>query len=328
MRRREAPSVTAETPVAAEPAAAEPVPDASSTAQQPTAPAEPAAAAVPQFAAVPKPVPRPVSDEPRPPTRVMWMGRLGALGLLAVVPLSLAIFADRGSETGWNAFAVLSPIEGVLAAVSVWLLVDALRSGRVPTSVGAGALLVIGASGTVSALGLTDFSADWSPTAAPYAIVVLGGFVLTSVAGVDSLRTALPAAKPGAVGTGPLALGGAGVVAACVALFVTYDGESSLQDELGELGQYFYCAAFPCLLALGGLLALRGWLRFAAGALLATGGVLAVHYLGIVLASARAIGEPGETGPAGFIGILGGVLIAAAGIYAYAAARPQSEKAP
>ena len=128
-------------------------------------------------------------------------------------------------------------------------------------------------------------------------------------------------------GTGPLALGGAGVVAACVALFVTYDGESSLQDELGEFGQYFYCAAFPCLLALGGLLALRGWLRLAAGALFASGGVLAVHYLGIVLASARAIGEPGETGPAGFIGILGGLLVVAAGAYAYAATRPQSQKA-
>ena len=76
-------------------------------------------------------------------------------------------------DTGWNAFAVLSPIEGVLAAVVVWLLVDALRSGRVPTSVGAGALLVIGASGTVSALGLAVFSADWSPTATPYVFVVL-----------------------------------------------------------------------------------------------------------------------------------------------------------
>ena len=144
------------------------------------------------------------------------------------------------------------------------------------------------------------------------------------MAGVDCFRTALPTARPGEVGSGVLVLGGAGVVAACVALFAKYDGESSLLNELEGFGQYFYCAAFTCLPALGGLLVVRGWLRLAAGALLASGGVLAVHYLGIVLASARAIGEPGETGPAGFIGILGGLLVAAAGAYAYAAARPQS----
>jgi hypothetical protein len=114
------------------------------------------------------------------------------------------------------------------------------------------------------------------------------------------------------------------VAAVSVALFVKYDGESSLADELGGLGEYFFGAAFACLLALAGLLALRGWPRFAAGALVASGLGLAVHYLGIVLASVNAIGEPGETRAGGFIGILGGLLVAFAGLYAYAASRPPS----
>ncbi len=326
----QAPSLTVETPVATEPAAAprpaaaaDVVPDASSKAQRPTAPEVSATSTPPQFATVPKPAPRPASDEPLPPNRVTWMGRVGALGLLAVIPHSLVTFGDS-STTGWNAFAVLSPIEGILAAVAVWLLVDVLRSGRVPTSVGAGALLVIGASATVSALGLVTFSTDWTPPAAPFAFVVLAGSVLTIAGAIGCLRTALPTAKSGAVGTEPLVLGGAGVVAAVIALFVKYDGYSSLVSELGQFGEYFYCAAFGCLLAFGGLLALRGWPRLAAGALLASGGVLAVHYLGIVLASARAIGEPGDTRAGGFIGILGGLLVAAAGAYAYAAARPRA----
>jgi hypothetical protein len=325
----QAPSLTVEAPVATEPAAApspaaaaDVLPDTSSTAQPATVPEASAPSAPPQFATVPKPAPRPASDEPLPPIQVTWIGRVGALGLLAVIPHSLVTFGDN-STTGWNAFAVLSPIEGILAAVTVWLVVDVLRSGRMPTSVGAGALLVIGASATVNALGLAAFSARWTPSAAPYAYVVLAGSVLTIAAAIGCLRTALPTAHSGAVGTEPFVIGGAGVAAACTALFVNYDGYSSLRSELGQFSEYFYSAAFACLLALGGLLALRGWPRLAAGALLASGGVLAVHYLGVVLASAKAIGEPGETRAGGFIGILGGLFVAAAGAYAYAAARPR-----
>src|SRR5262249_7940150 len=115
-----------------------------------------------------------------------------------------------------------------------------------------------------------------------------------------------------------------------IALFIKYDGESSLANELAEdgLGGYFYSAAFDCLVALVALLALRGWPRPAAGALLAAGGVLAVHYLGVVVASAQAIGEPGDTGAGGFVGILGGLLVAAAGAYAYAGTRPSTPTAP
>ncbi|HEX6683047.1 MAG TPA: hypothetical protein VF062_09645, partial [Candidatus Limnocylindrales bacterium] len=302
--------------------------DAASAAQ-PTTPAtsEPSGvppSPMPQVASIPTPVPGPVSDEPMPPARVTWMGRVGALGLLAVIPASLVTFGEN-STTGWNAFAVFSPIEGFLAAVAVWLLIDLLRRGRVPASVGAGALLVIGASEAVSALGLAAFAGDWVPSAVPVVVVVVAGGLLTFAAGVDCLRTALPTPKSGAIGIEPLALGGAGVAAAFVGLFLNYDGESSLVSELEEIGEYFYSAAFACLLALGALLAVRGWPRLASGALLASGGVLAVHYLGIVLASASAIGEPGDTRAGAFIGILGGLLVAAAGAYAYTAVRPKDD---
>ncbi len=295
------------------------VPDGSVPARPSPAPAS----AVGQIAALPRPRPSPASDEPRPPQRVRWTGRVGALALLAVVPQSLVTFG-LSTETGWNAFAAFSPVEAVLAAIAVWLLVDAVGSGRLPASVGAGALLVVGASGTVSALALAAFSGRWVGGAAVgWALVALAGSLLTAAAGVDCLRTALPTAKAGRVGVEALVLGVGGVGTAVVALGVRYDGYSSLLTELDEgYGEYFFGAACGCVLALVGVLALRGWCRFAAGVLVASGLGLALRYLGIVLASANGIGEPGNTRAGGFIGILGGLLVAAAGLYAFAASRP------
>jgi hypothetical protein len=103
-------------------------------------------------------------------------------------------------------------------------------------------------------------------------------------------------------------------------LFVEYDGSSSLVTELEGQSEYFYSAAFACLLALGSVFVLRAWPRLGAGAMLASGAVLSVHYAGVVLASANAAGEPGQTRSGGFIGILGGLLLTIAGAYAYAGA--------
>jgi hypothetical protein len=261
---------------------------------------------------------------------VRWFGRVAALALLAVVPQSMVMFED-GETTAWNAFAAFSPVEAVLAAIAVWLLVDAVGSGRLPTSVGAGALLVVGVSGTVSVLGLASFTWKWvdrSTGAVVWALVALAGTVLVVAAAVECLRTALPTAKAGRVGVEALVLAVAGMGGAVVALGVRYDGYSSLLTELDEgNGWFFVGAASGCLLALVGVLALRGWPRFAAGVLLASGAGLALRYLGVVLASANAIGEAGGTKAGGFVGILGGLLVAAAGCYAYAASRPSSQTA-
>jgi hypothetical protein len=249
------------------------------------------------------------------------------LGLLGIVLYSVTVF-DLIPVTAWNSFAVLSPVEGVLAAVVVWLLVDGMRSGRVPASVGGGALLALGASTAVSALALASFSSTWFDQTDPFlfAVLVLVGAVLTFAAGIACLRIAGPAARAGTIDSAPLVIGVAGVALAFLALFVRYDGESSLATELQEgLAPYFFSAAFACVVALVAGLALRVWPRAAAGALLASGGVLMVHYLGVVIASAQAIGDPGNTRAGGFVGILGGLLVAAAGAYTYSGVRPRSE---
>ena len=67
-------------------------------------------------------------------------GPPGRGALLTVLPIMALAFRAEASVDGWNLFAVLSPIEAVLAAVAVWLLVGALGRRRLSTAVGAGAL--------------------------------------------------------------------------------------------------------------------------------------------------------------------------------------------
>jgi hypothetical protein len=216
---------------------------------------------------------------------------------------------------------VLSPIEGVLAAIAAWLVVDALRAGRLPTSTGAGALLAIGASLTASAIALASWASTYASAGTGYAVLAAAGGALTVAAGVGCLAVALPTAHRATPDSGPLLVAAVGVVAAFTALFIPYDGQSSLRTEIGESSQLFSSAACGCVVALAALLALPAWPRLAAGALLASGGIVAVHFLGVVLASANAIGEPGNTRAGGFVGIVGGLLVAAGGAYALPSTR-------
>jgi hypothetical protein len=66
--------------------------------------------------------------------------------------------------------------------------------------------------------------------------------------------------------------------------------------------------------------------RVSAGLLLAVGGATALHYCGVLVASWRAIGEVGQVGPAGFVGLLGGLLVLAGGVYAEHASRVPEEQ--
>ena len=114
-------------------------------------------------------------------------------------------------------------------------------------------------------------------------------------------------------------LGLAGVGLAVVALIVDYDGFSSLLDELkeGESAEFFFGPAVAAAAALAGLLLLAARPRFAAGLLLAVGTALTLHYLGLLVAAWRAIGEVGDVRSAGYIGIVAGLLILAAGTWAH-----------
>ena len=238
---------------------------------------------------------------PAPPP----LARIGALALLAalIIPF-LAPDLDR-----WNVFAVLSPFEAIGVAAIVW-------STRKPAvHVACGALM------TVAGIGLIKFTAERvNAVGVVLAVIVLGGGLAILVAGV---RSAQPERTASPVDPGTLLFGLAGVALATIALFINYDGFSTLWSEVGEgeSAEFFFEPFAIALAALTGLVVLGSWPRFAANLLLAVGIVASLHYLGVIVAAWRAIGEVGDVKAAGFVGLLGGVLIAAAG----AAARRASK---
>jgi hypothetical protein len=69
--------------------------------------------------------------------------------------------------------------------------------------------------------------------------------------------------------------------------------------------------------ALAGLLLLAARPRVAAGLLLGVGTALTLHYLGLLVAAWRAIGEVGEVRSASYVGIVAGLLILSAGTWAH-----------
>jgi hypothetical protein len=73
-----------------------------------------------------------------------------------------------------------------------------------------------------------------------------------------------------------------------------------------------------------GLVVLSSRPRFASGLMLTVGGATALHFLGVIVAAWRAIGDLGNVGSAGFVGIAGGLLVAAAGFDAYRSTKPRS----
>ena len=144
-------------------------------------------------------------------------------------------------------------------------------------------------------------------------------------AGVRSLRSAPRGPAASGADPAPLMLGLAGIGLAVVALIVDYDGFSSLLDELkeGESAEFFFGPAVGAAAALAGLLLLAARPRFAAGLLLAVGATLTLHYLGLLVAAWRAIGEVGDVRSAAYFGIVGGLLILAAGAWAHRTSRAE-----
>jgi hypothetical protein len=310
------------------PAPPDPAPSPEPTPPPAPAPSpEPLTPPTPLRPRAPEPPPAPLppaaetvhsSPASQPEPNVAGPARIGAVALLAglLIPL-FAEFADR-----WNVFAVLSPFELVGVAALVWIA----ASGRLSAEVAGGVLVGCGAMALAGALGLLKFTSQrLGAIELLLAVIVLLGSGAILVAGVRSLRTSPRGPAATGADPGPLVLGLAGVGLAVVALIVDYDGFSSLLDELkeGDSAEFFFGPAVAAAAALAGLLLLAARPRFAAGLLLAVGTALTLHYLGLLVAAWRAIGEVGDVRSAGYIGIVGGLLILAAGAWAHRTSRAE-----
>jgi hypothetical protein len=98
------------------------------------------------------------------------------------------------------------------------------------------------------------------------------------------------------------------------ALLVPYDGFSALTDD----NKPFVVEPAVAIAAAAGALAIlasRTNRRFASGMLLAVGAQTTLHFVGLIVAAALAIGERGEVRAGGFLGLVGGLLVVVAGAY-------------
>jgi hypothetical protein len=263
----------------------------------------------------PEPPRAPVVPEPRPPQRVPAIVRGAAVALLAALPIPVI----ASSYEGWNLFAVMSPFEVGGAALAIWLIARALTKDQVSASLAAGILTVVGVLMSVASVGSIKFSVQRiSPTATVLTCVVLLGSVAILASGVACTRASLSTAAVAPVDPGALLLALAGAGLAFAALFVNYDGYSSLWSEVGEgtSAEFFFGPAVAVAVIIVGMVVLGSWPRFAVALLVAVGVETALHFLGVIFAAWRAVGEVGDVRAAGFIGLLGGLLAASAGAYA------------
>jgi hypothetical protein len=249
------------------------------------------------------------------PRQTVRLARAGALSAIAAVLLPLF---NEGFDR-WNLFAVLSPIEAVGVGVVTWIIARSLSAGRIETSLAAGWLLGFGVMALVASVALLRHTINrLDGLSTVLALIVLVGAGATFVAGLGCLRVSPPERSATTFSPAPLILGLAGVALAGVALFVDYDGFSSLYDELveRESAEFFFEPAVVVAAGLAGLLMSGARPRLSAGLLLATGTVASLHFVGLLVAAARAIGETGDVRAAGYIGVLGGLLVLAAGVLA------------
>jgi hypothetical protein len=301
------PSVAAEPPVEEPPAVVTPPPAAAAP------PLGPPSTPVPPVAQRPEDTPTELPRAATPPTPVQHARRLALFAAVsAVAALLIPLVADGPDR--WNVFAVLSPFEAIAFGAVAWVVAQ----GRTDVSLSAGWLLGLGSLIAVAAIALLKFTTErLDGLAVLLAVVVLLGAFAALAAGIGWLRVA-PEPSPVALTPGPLLLGLIGGGLLSVALFTNYDGFSSLWLELqeGESAEFFFEPAVLVIATLMGLGLLGSRQRLAGGLLLATGLAASTHYLGLLVAAAKAIGESGDVKAAGFAGLVGGLVVLAAGVLA------------
>ncbi|MFE7223545.1 caspase domain-containing protein [Nocardioides sp. NPDC057577] len=293
------------------PAEASPPPTPAAPEQPTVAPPDtPAPTAEAAVAREPEHSPRPVAaTEPQPPAWVPAVASTAAVGLLAAVPLPLL----AETTTSWNSFAVVAPFEVALAALALLLAAGRLRRGQLATASAAGLFIVVGVLMGAAGVGLVKFSLeDIGGIGVALSLLVVCGGAGAVVAGRACLNVSPPDHDLGPVEPVWLVSAMAGAGLAALALFLPYDGFSSLWTEVeeGTSAEYIFepAAAVGCLAM--GMLTLSSRRRFATAVLISAGTLTAVHYLGVVIAAWQAIGEEGEVRSAGWVGIAGGLLVA------------------
>ena len=248
-----------------------------------------------------RPTPTPTHD-----WRVLPLAVGAALAILVAAPVPLlATNLDR-----WNAFAVLSPVE--VLGIVVWLgwLTRAIATRRISNLASTAVLAATGLLTAAGSVGLVKFSHQRiDGPATGLAAVALCGAVAAGGAGLLSRRGAADETSqrpdPSAL---VLTLSGAGLLV--VSLLVPYDGFSSLWSEVGEgsSAEFFFEPAASLVLLAVSLAGLTSRPRTSGILLIVVGGQTALHFVGVVAAAARAIGEVGDVRAGGFLGILAGLL--------------------
>jgi len=275
--------------------------------------------------AAPAPVPVALARPEPEPAAPEWVPKLafaGAVALLAAGPIPILASAYEG----WNTFAVQPVFETLALVLAACWIARAVRRGAVATSSAAGVFIVIGVLGAVAASGLVKFSLERINTfATVLAFVVLLGSLAILGAGIVCLRASPGVAAAGPLDPRPLLIGIAGTGLTIWSLFLYYDGFSSLWSEVGEWssGEFLFEPVAAISLMVVGLAVLSSRPRFASALLIAVGGATALHFIGVIVASWRAVGEVGSVRAGGPVGAVGGVIVLLAGIDAYRSTKQQ-----
>jgi hypothetical protein len=238
----------------------------------------------------------------------------------AVVLLSFVLPIANGKlvfreliDTEWAPFFVYSPIELIPAALGAAAVGVAALRGRIRAAL-AGGLLLGGVLVVASAVALIQF---FGLRGASAVVPLIGGALLVA-SGLLFVRSSHARDTDARGDAAAVALGAASVVLSLVSIFVDYETGASMAG-VGS-GYALEPAVAACSTAVGliVLIVLRRAL-VAAGLLLAVGALTALHGLGVIVAAAAG---GASIAAAGFIGLVGGALAAAAGARVHASRRP------
>ena len=274
-------------------------------------------ATVASMPAVEVPVP-PATDRRALPVRLV-----AALALVGAVSFAAAIAVPFSAPYGedWNALAVLSPFEAAGVSLAVLGAAVALLKGRIDASLATGLLVGFGVLATAASLATRRFvgtEADALNTV--WARIPLGSVAILA-AGLLCAWSVLRTGRGGSASAAGLWIGGAGAAFMIAALLVPYDGFSALIDDINAFVVVPLLAIAAAAVGLA-ILASRMSRQFASGMLLAVGVQATLHFVGLIVAAALAIGERGEVRGGGFLGLVGGLLVVVAGAYGARATRP------